>query len=153
MNKGILAAIAAVAVFGAGYFTANTIWERDFAEFKLKAEKDYSALLEKKLEADSENRKRINELESSYLNQINEQKQSYEKTIADIRRNFKPSGVSKCPEGGNGMSRTNSDTSELVCYRRADLQHKIEQSLAITRDADRLAVKYNTLLNMVQKHD
>lgn len=152
MNK-VAIVLGVVAVFGAGYFLADTLWERDFAEFKLKAEKDYSALLEKKLEADKQNREQVSRLESEYLTTINEQKQSYEKTIADIRRNFKPSGVSKCPSSGDGVPRADSDTSELVCYRRADLQHKIEQSLAITRDADRLAVKYNTLLNMVKKND
>lgn len=152
MNK-VAIVLGVVAVFGAGYFLADTLWERDFAEFKLKAEKDYSALLEKKLEADRQNREQVSRLESEYLTTINEQKQSYEKTIANMRANFKPSGVSKCPDGGNGVSRADSDTSELVCYRRADLQHKIEQSLAITRDADRLAVKYNTLLNMVKKND
>lgn len=152
MNK-VAIVLGVVAVFGAGYFLADTLWERDFAEFKLKAEKDYSALLEKKLESDRINREQVSRLESEYLTTINEQKQSYEKTIANMRRNFKPSGVSKCPPSGDGVPRADSDTSELVCYRRADLQHKIEQSLAITRDADRLAVKYNTLLNMVQKHD
>lgn len=152
MNK-VAIVLGVVAVFGAGYFLADTLWERDFAEFKLKAEKDYSALLEKKLAADDENRKRVNELETKYLTTINEQKQSYEKTISDMRRNFKPSGVSKCPSSGDGVPRADSDSAELVCYRRADLQHKIEQSLAITRDADRLAVKYNTLLNMVKRHD
>ena len=44
-----------------------------------------------------------------------------------------------------GVSKT-SAKSDLVCYTRSELQRKIAESLAITRDADELREKYKTLI-------
>lgn len=57
----------------------------------------------------------------------------------------------------NGMCNTNNSSSSTVstktgtqsnlkCYTESELLRKIERSLAIAREADELAVKYNTLL-------
>lgn len=154
MDKKIIASVVAVlAAFGSGYYLSNLQWERDYAEFKLKAEKSYVALFEAKERSDREARERTASIETDYLAKINEQKQNYEKTISNLRANFKPSGVSNCPSSGDSMPRTDSDTSDLVCYRTRDLQSRIEETLAIGRRADELAVRYNALLELVKKHD
>lgn len=140
-----------IGVFTFGYLTADGIWEKKYLEFKLKAEKDYSALLESKIEADQAHRLRVNAVETKYVNELQEQKDVYEKTIANLRRHFTPSGVFNCTANGKCVPRTNSDTSEFICYRTCDLQNRIEQSLAIADRADQLALKYNTLLKMVKK--
>lgn len=44
-----------------------------------------------------------------------------------------------------GVPKTSAQ-SNLVCYTRTELQRKIAESLAITRDADELREKYKTLI-------
>ena len=46
-----------------------------------------------------------------------------------------------------GVSKT-SAKSDLVCYTKAELQRKIAESLAITRDADELREKYRALVKI-----
>lgn len=150
-SRIFLIAFTFIGVFTFGYLTADGIWEKKYLEFKLKAEKDYSALLESKIEADQANRLRVNAVETKYVNELQEQKDVYEKTIANLRKHFTPSGVFNCTANGQCVPRTNSNTSEFVCYRTGDLQRRIEESLAIANRADELALKYNTLLKMVKK--
>ena len=41
-----------------------------------------------------------------------------------------------------------SNKSDLVCYTKSELQRKIAESLAITRDADELREKYKALVKI-----
>ena len=41
-----------------------------------------------------------------------------------------------------------SNRSDLVCYTRAELQRKIAESMAITRDADELRERYKALVKI-----
>jgi hypothetical protein len=149
--KKIAIAVALLAAFGGGYGLSDTIWERKYAEFRLSAEKDYSALLEKKIESDRANRSRISEIEKTHQSTLSEQKKRYEKTIASLRANFKPSGVSGCPPSGDGVPRDGGDSPELVCYTRSELYRRISETLAIGNRCDKLAINYATLLKIVEK--
>ena len=42
---------------------------------------------------------------------------------------------------------------DLVCYTRAELQRKVKESLALTREADELAIKYRALLEVCTQKD
>ena len=42
---------------------------------------------------------------------------------------------------------------DLVCYTRAELQRKVKESLALTREADELAIKYKALLEVCTQKD
>lgn len=46
-----------------------------------------------------------------------------------------------------GVPKTSAQ-SDLVCYTRSELQRKIAESLAITRDADELRERYQTLIRI-----
>lgn len=135
----------------AGFLGAhfNGIYYRNKIDtFKLDAERQYSALLLKKIETDKQNQAKITEIEANSVKQLDEQKRKYEKTISNLRNNFKPSGVLKCPSSGNSVSRTNNNPSEVICYTRDELQRRIEQTLAIGHECDQLALKYNSLLKI-----
>lgn len=149
-DKIFLIAVAVISIFTFGYLTADGIWEKKYLKFKLDSEKEYSALLESKIEADQANRLRVNAVETKYLRELDEQKAVYEKTIVNLRNHFTPSGVFNCTSSGKCVPRTSDDTSEFICYRTGDLQRRIEQSLAIGQRADQLALKYNTLLKIVK---
>lgn len=48
---------------------------------------------------------------------------------------------------------TTGNKPDLVCYTRAELQRKVKESLAITKEADELAVKYRALLDVCTQKD
>ena len=152
MNKIFIVA-GLIAAFGAGYGLADLKWESDFSKFKLDAEKDYSALLEKKIKADKENQARITSIEQDYQSTLSNQKKRYEKTIADLRANFKPSGVYDGAPSGTGMPRNGKDSPELICYTRSELYNRIAKTLAIGNRCDKLAIDYATLLRMVNGNE
>lgn len=56
------------------------------------------------------------------------------------------------PNKGNsgGVQKTGTQ-SDLVCYTREELQRKVERSLAITKEADKLVEQYKTLLEICGK--
>lgn len=150
MIKKIAIAVALLAAFGGGYGLSDVIWERKYAEFSLSAERDYSALLEKKIESDRANRSRISEIEKTHQSTLSEQKKLYEKTIASLRANFQPSGVSGCPPSGDGVPRDGNDSASLVCYTRNELYRRISETLAIGNRCDKLAISYATLLKVIE---
>lgn len=47
----------------------------------------------------------------------------------------------------SGVPKTSAQ-SDLVCYTRSELQRKIAESMAITRDADELRERYQTLIRI-----
>lgn len=150
MNKYVAVGLCVVA-FGLGYAMCDNVWDRKYLAFKASAEKDYSSLLEKKIEADRANQAKINAIESRRIEDVEALKKEYEKTIADVRANFKPSGVLDCPTGKDSVPRTDNNTSELVCYRKSELLARIEASMAIAKRADELALKYNALVNLINE--
>lgn len=152
MNWKTIAVIVAIGViYCAGYASADSKWRARYTEFKLEAEQDYSSLLQKKIEADRENRARVSGIEREHLEAARRQKEQYEKTIANLRANFSPSGVlDDRTEDGNGLPRSGDDSAAIVCYSRDELQSRVERSLAIGRKADELALKYRALLEIIQ---
>ena len=47
---------------------------------------------------------------------------------------------------GSAMSTKATNQSKLKCYTESELQRKIEKSLGITNECDKLSLKYNALL-------
>lgn len=45
------------------------------------------------------------------------------------------------------------DKPDLICYTRAELQSKVKRSLALTKEADELAIKYRALLEVCTQKD
>ena len=146
--KEVLIVVTVIAVYGFGYYNCNQSWELRYSEFRTESEKQYNDLLKEKIAIDNANREKVNAIERDFLEQIQKQKVKYEKDIADLRTNFKPSGVYTNAASGVGMSRTDNDPAELICYTRGELQRKIESTLDIARECDELALKYNALLEI-----
>ena len=49
---------------------------------------------------------------------------------------------------GKTTMQTAGNKPDLICYTRAELQRKVKESLALTREADELAIKYKALLDV-----
>lgn len=137
MNLKLIYGLAVCAIFALGYGSATYKAKLDFTEYQLEVQKKIAEL-------NRSNTERVRAIEFENQDNLNKQKESYEKTIADLRRNFKPSGVLKCPK----LPTAGTNSPELICYTKAELQRKIEGTLAIAREADELAVKYNSLLKI-----
>ena len=110
-----------------------------------------------------------NETVSAYLNEINVLKQQHEQDLKEIENaKFKDTVTVPVPfpvirhdtncglhENNNGAEtvQTTGTQSDLICYTRAELQRKIKDSLAITKEADELALKYKALVEVCTKNE
>lgn len=54
---------------------------------------------------------------------------------------------------GKTTMQTSGNKPDLICYTRAELQRKVKESLALTREADELAIRYQTLLEVCTQKD
>lgn len=54
-------------------------------------------------------------------------------------------------KGNSGGVQKTGTQSDLVCYTREELQRKVERSLAITKEADKLVEQYKALLEICGK--
>lgn len=54
-------------------------------------------------------------------------------------------------KGNSGRVQKTKSESDLVCYTREEIQRKVERSLAITNEADKLVEQYKTLLEICGK--
>lgn len=54
-------------------------------------------------------------------------------------------------KGNSGRVQKTGNQSDLVCYTREEIQRKVERSLAITKEADKLVEQYKALLEICVK--
>ena len=55
--------------------------------------------------------------------------------------------------GSKATMQTTGNKPDLICYTRAELQQKVARSLALTKEADELAIRYRTLLDVCTQKD
>ena len=55
--------------------------------------------------------------------------------------------------GSKTTMQTAGNKPDLICYTRAELQSKVKRSLALTKEADELAIKYRALLDVCTQKD
>lgn len=152
--KSFIAVLLAFLVYYLGYREGSQVtgskYDKMLIDMDLKSQERYRALL------DSQN----TEI-TAYLDRIaelNAQHDADVEALADAH--FKDSIIinadandSKCDRVSVSKSDTSgvhqtSNRSDLVCYTRAELQRKIAESMAITRDADELREKYKALVKI-----
>lgn len=152
--KSFMAVLLAFLVYYLGYREGSQVtgskYDKMLIDMDIKSQERYRALL------DSQNAEIV-----TYLDRIAELNAQHEADVEALANaHFKDSIIinadaddSKCDR----VSVTKSDTprvhqtsakSDLVCYTRAELQRKIAESMAITRDADELREKYKALVKI-----
>lgn len=98
---------------------------------------------------------------SGYLQKIKTLEGEHEKTLQELETaQFSntvtgvncvvSNAVNSLHKDSNGKTTVQAagDKPDLICYTRAELQSKIKRSLALTREADELAIKYRALLEV-----
>lgn len=149
MNNYLIVGCA-VGLFGFGYGVATYKANVEFMEYQLEAEHKVNVLREEIKALNLENENLVRTMEQEAIEQLHEQKESYEKIIDDLRNRIGDDGVFNDSRTCSDVSGNGEDSRGFVCYTEADLHRKIEKSLAITHEADQLAVKYATVLKIVE---
>lgn len=131
------------------YYKGYSACERDVA---LKLQNVTIEHNQKIIETERNLQNKQNQIVADYLQQISllEAQHNEDKINLDNLRDafdVKLDGMCNTNNSGSSTMSTKTGTqSNLKCYTRAELQRKIERSMAIAREADELAIKYNTLL-------
>lgn len=153
--KSLIAVLLAFLVYCLGYREGSQVtsskYDKMLIDMDIKSQERYRALL------DSQNTEIVAYLDR--IAELNAQHEADVEALADAH--FKDSIIINADADDNSkcdrVSVSKSDTSrvhqtsnkpDLVCYTRAELQRKIAESLAITRDADELREKYKALVKI-----
>lgn len=148
--KNILVTLFCLACFYCGYWCCSVQYSLEIEEYKLSAEKQKNQLLEEISQKEKFSRETINKIERENLEKQEQLKNEYETIIADMHDNYVLADSVQCDSSrsSSNMQETKPNTSELRCYTESELYRKIERSLAITKECDKLALDYNALLKV-----
>ena len=105
-----------------------------------------------------------NVIVTGYINDIERLKEQHEKDVKELENaNFKDTVIiepivsNDCGVHQNNNGKTTVPTagtkSDLICYTRSELQSKVAESMAITKECDDLALKYKALVEVCTKHE
>lgn len=134
------------------YYKGYSACERDLT-FKLQG-----AMIENNnriIETERRLKEEQDQIIADYLNKIEVMQNEHEKDIIDLNNLRDTITVPKCVSNGSKTDKSVSgkakDKSGVRCYTEAELLRKIEASLVIAADCDRLATRYNSLLEWCKK--
>ena len=129
-----------------GYETATKKYDE---VLRVESEKNYQKIIEtERTLTDKQNK-----IVSEYLNYIDELEKQHEQDKIDmdnLRDVISIDTDKLCSNNSNSHSAAMppkaTNQSKLRCYTNSELQRKIKESLDITTECDRLAIRFNSLL-------
>ena len=128
-----------------GYETATKKYDE---VLRLESEKNYQKIIETERNLTDKQ----NKIVSEYLKYIDDLEKQHEQDKIDmdnLRDVISIDADKLCHNSnthGSAMSTKATNQSKLKCYTESELQRKIEKSLGITNECDKLSLKYNALL-------
>ena len=132
--------------YRSGYETATKKYDE---VLRSESEKNYQKIIETERNLTDKQ----NEIVSEYLKYIDELEKQHNEDVINIEnlRDVISIDTDKlCDNSSNthsaAMPAKATNQSKLKCYTESELQRKIEKSLDITNECDRLSHKYNALL-------
>ena len=158
IQTGILALVFFAVFYSIRLYTVNEV------------RKQYSQTIERMELEQLQNLQQLqsqqNIIVSGYLQKIKTLEGEHEKTLHELETaqfSNTVTGVncvvsnavnSLHKDGGSQTTvQTAGNKPDLICYTRAELQSKIKRSLALTKEADELAIKYRALLEVCTQKD
>lgn len=150
----ILSGLCWVFVFGGGYWMGCNATKQKYTIEDQAKEIEYhskvNALVDQIRSQEIANQNRINDIMANHVVSEEAIRNEYEKIIEDLRSDklviANSLHLSKDCSASKPVSSTADNSSELVCFTKRELYAKIERSMAIASEADRLAERYNALL-------
>lgn len=160
--KLIIIASIAVIVLASYAYVAIHYYRTGYAE----ASKAYDEALLKAKESHQNNllateralQEKQNSIISEYLHTIDVLEKQHNEdqiNIDNLRDAIDIKFNGMCRENNSSSTTVSTKTgnkSSLKCYSRTDIQRQIEQTMAIGKECDKLAIKYNSLLEWC-KHE
>lgn len=122
------------------YVTSNT--------YETKIQEENNSRLLKIRDIEDIYNKRYNKLITYYTQEVEDLNEQHKKDIDTIKSSNLSDTVKCLPDTTNTerVSKKTTTKPSSICYTETDLHRKIKESMAITSDCDKLAIKYNTLL-------
>ena len=148
--KNIFLILCVVVSFSCGFYFCHVRYSLEIDKYKIEAEKQKNLLLQDIAKTEKLSRDRIANIERENVEIQNKLKADYENTIANLRDNYTISNSVQCDSSRstNSMPTKTRNTDKLRCYTEDELYRKIERSMAITNECDKLAADYNALLKV-----
>lgn len=148
--KNILAILFCLVCFSCGYWCCSARYSTLITEYKLNAEKQKNQLLQEISKQEQFSRETIAIIERENLEKQEQLKNEYESIIANMHDNYVLRDSVQCDSSRSAadVQETKSNTGDLRCYTEAELYRKIERSLAIGQECDKLANDYNALVKV-----
>ena len=128
------------------YVTSNT--------YEAKIQEENNSRLLKIRDIEDIYNKRYNKLITYYTQEVEDLNEQHKKDIDTIKSSNLSDTVKCLPDTTNTerVSKKTTTKPSSICYTETDLHRKIKESMAITSDCDKLAVKYNTLLETCKEN-
>ena len=136
--------------FLVGAYCCHVHYSLEIKDYQLEAEKQKNQLLQDIANKEKLSRDKIESIERDNLEIQNKLKVDYENTIASMRSDYVINDSVQCnsARSTDSVSEKATNTGSLSCFTEDELYRKIERSLAITQECDRLAADYNALLKI-----
>ena len=128
-----------------GYETATKKYDEVLRQ---ESEKNYQKIIETERNLTDKQ----NKIVSEYLNYIDDLEKQHNEDVINIENLRDVISIdtdklcNNSTSHGSAMSAKATNQSKLRCYTNSELQRKIEKSLDITNECDKLSLKYNALL-------
>ena len=128
-----------------GYETATKKYDE---VLRAESEKNYQKIIETERNLTDKQ----NEIVSEYLKFIDTLEKQHNEDVINIENLRDVISIdadklcNNSNSGSTAMPTKTTNQSKLKCYTESELQRKIEKSLDITADCDRLAARFNSLL-------
>ena len=143
--------ISCVAVsFCCGFYFCHVRYSLEIDKYKIEAEKQKSELLLDIANKEKLSRDKIESIERDNLQEKEKLKNEYETTISNLRSDYTIADSVHCnsTRSSDSVPTKTKNTTSVRCYTEDELYRKIERSLAITQECDRLASDYNALVKI-----
>ena len=129
-----------------GYETATKKYDE---VLRVESEKNYQKIIETERNLTDKQ----NKIVSEYLNYIDELEKQHNEDVINIENLRDVISIdtdklcnNNSTSHGSAMPEKTRNQSKLKCYTESELQRKIEKSLDISNECDRLATRFNALL-------
>lgn len=155
--RGFLLVLACMFVYWLGYREGIDVteakYQREIRASELRAEERFRQMQQAQNDEIRDYLSKIDELNAQHDADVEALKNAHFKdTVVIPAADVAP--ATECmhsdKSSGAGVPKT-SAKSDLVCYTRSELQRKIAESMAITRDADELRERYQTLIRICEQ--
>lgn len=154
--RGFLLVIACMFVYWLGYREGIDVtdakYQREIRASEQRAEERFRRMQQSQNDEIRDYLSKIDELNAQHDADVEALKNAQFKDTVVIPADVAP--ATECMHSDKsstaGVSKT-SAKSDLVCYTKAELQRKIAESLAITRDADELRERYKALIRICEQ--